>query len=235
MIQMNRKVVEQNPTTFPTQGFSASEMAQIRHVLYRFFATLFLYPNVARLGMIRDVAKGLREESATWDILPYGMALQQMLDLAVGLPAGEHITLEEDFVRLFTVNPVAVPYESVYVDKEGVTRTLIVSHIQSEYLAAGLEMAKGQIEPPDHVAVELEFMAYLVNQELEGLAEGMETETAVSRQRQADFLRRHLKRWYPDFATKVTQATPNVFYDQLVQTAFMFLHHELVLFNLNES
>lgn len=230
------KVAEaEEMSTFPAQDFSAVEMAQIRHILYRLFASSCLYPDAARLETIRGVATSLREESATWSLFPFGEALQQMLDLAAALPAGDNLPLQEEYIRLFAVKPAAVPYESFYVDQEGLARSLVVSTIQADYLAAGLEVAPGRVEPPDHIAVELEFIAYLVNLELKGLEEGAERETAVARQRQVGFLRTHLKRWYPAFAKRVQEAAPDPFYGTLVQAVFMFLHHELATCARHES
>lgn len=205
---------------------------QTRQVMYRFLGALFLYPTRDRLRSARAVADALLQETQWWTHLPFGETAMALFAQAANLDSEDALSLEEEYTRLFQVRPAAVPCESFYTDREGLAYGLIIAHLAGEYQAAGLELAEGIVEPPDHVAVELEFMAFLCDREAESVRDAIACETAVYRDRQRQFLDRHFRRWFPAFARRARSADPAPLYRLTLEATFAFLLHELALFGL---
>ncbi len=75
------------------------------------------------------------------------------------------------------------------------------------YRAFGLEVADDAAERPDHLGMELEFMAVLATKEAYAAAHGETDERcALCRDAQRKFLREHLGRWAPAFARRLARA-----------------------------
>jgi TorA maturation chaperone TorD len=210
-----------------------STFVQVRQVLYRLLGSLFMYPTAERISKIQAAAGALQQERELWTQFLFGEALERLLAHVATLDSREILDLEEEFSRLFQVKPAAVPYESFYTDREGLARGLIAAHIDGEYREAGLELAVNLILPPDHIAVEMEFMAFLCDREVEALSGELPCETSSYRDRQYHFLNKHFRRWFPHFAQKAKAAEPAPLYLLTLEATFAFLHHELALFGLH--
>lgn len=122
----------------------------------------------------------------------------------------------------------APPYGSVYLE-EG-RRLLGDSTIDviTRYREAGVEIAPDQKDVPDHIAIELEFLAYLISMEIEA-GEGEDAQTArAALASQRSFLQDHLAAWVPKFveATKAN-CEPNPFYDALAECTESFVTEDL--------
>ncbi|MFQ5923414.1 MAG: molecular chaperone [Anaerolineales bacterium] len=137
------------------------------------------------------------------------------------------LQIEEEYTALFSVKPEAPPYESFYVDPEGFSRGWIGVNLDSVYSAAGVGVARTNKEPPDHVTVELEFMAYLCSLEAQAFAEQDKAAWARAGRHQAGFLDQHLGLWFAAFARRVREASPGSFYDAVADAADSFIAQEL--------
>ena len=151
---------------------------------------------------------------------------RQMLMVLQGLVEGDLKVLEGEYVRLFLVRPMAPPLESFHVDPERRATGWIVAHISREYLSWELGPSPSLRESPDHVSVELEFMAFLCSLEAnargkEGSTEGLEILKA-----QMAFLDDHLGCWFPSFAQQVAIADRMGVYTSVAKTAAPFIHHD---------
>jgi TorA maturation chaperone TorD len=94
------------------------------------------------------------------------------------------------------------------------------------YQEVGLELAPDFNGTPDHIAVELEFMHFLVVKELDAL-EGVNLDRARNfRQKQRAFLERHLAAWVPDFSRSVAEQAQTVFYQNLAAATRIYIESE---------
>jgi len=120
-------------------------------------------------------------------------------------PVSEELLLE--YSRLF-LGPGGVPcppYGSIYLD--GVLMGPSALDAVRCYRSEDLRVAASWREPPDHIAVELGFMARL-SVVYSSAADANNTSEAARLLRiQAEFLRDHLGRWGPAFAERLRQAT----------------------------
>ncbi|MFQ5942499.1 MAG: molecular chaperone [Anaerolineales bacterium] len=200
------------------------EAARNRQATYRLFAALFLYPSQDRMRELRQLAREFtegRESSLDFSFPP---ELWQLLE---GLPLQNSPKIEEEYTALFSVKPKAPPYESYYVDPEGFSRGWIGVNLDGVYTASGVSVSSTNKEPSDHVAVELEFMAYLCSLEAQAIEDRDESARAHSVRHQAGFLDQHLGLWFSTFARKVREASPNSLYDMVARAADSFIAQQL--------
>ncbi len=135
--------------------------------------------------------------------------------------------LRVDFAQLF-IGPYelqAPPYGSVYLDGERRLMGDSTLEVMKLYEAAGLVLDQEVKEPPDHIAVELEFLSYLISQEAEAL-EKSETEKAMTfGNLKTLFLTKFLRPWVPPFCEHIKKATDNPFYQLLSNCLFTVISH----------
>lgn len=234
MNMQNGKGEGGNPSPFiPPSSLARLELVQVRQVIYQLFGSLFLYPRADRVAALQTVADQLVQDEAVWQSFPFHESWLRLLSLLVDFSEEEQTRVEEEYVRLFTVNPVAIPQESFYKDVEGLARGMIIAHLEQAYRESGLETSPDIAESPDHVAVELEFMAFLCDKETQALQTSLDGEANQLLDQQRAFLCNHLGRWFPQFAKRVKDAEPNWFYGSLIEAAFLFLRHELSLLRIH--
>lgn len=192
-----------------------------RAACYRLFSAAFCLPSEEFFTSddLREFAKLLSELGSG--------ASDAMANMA---EARELVSVDElkiEYTRLF-VGPFALPappYGSVYLD-DG-RRLMGDSTIDAvrRYREVGIEMDPVQHDVPDHIAVELEFMAYLLHLEQVAAADDDAVEKAL--ERQESFLEKHLCAWVPIFAEKVEQDTESAFYHELVGAVSLFVVEDL--------
>ncbi|MFQ5922933.1 MAG: molecular chaperone TorD family protein, partial [Anaerolineales bacterium] len=124
--------------------------------------------------------------------------------------------------------PAAHPYESVYRTPDNRLMGEVTTHVRRAYAEAGLAIADGYHEMPDHVSVELEFMAWLANEEAVASEDSDVDVISFFVERQAAFLQAHLSRWIPEFCHRVVIANKSKFYSRAaaVLAAFVVLDLE---------
>ncbi len=133
--------------------------------------------------------------------------------------------LAVEYARLF-VGPFelkAPPYGSVYLD--GGRRVMGDSTIEVVriYEKAGMVMDKDFKELPDHIAVELEFMYYLIYKEMEALEKSEKDKALAFGEIRNHFFNRFLSPWIPPFCEKIKEKTDNHFYIALADCLSTFV------------
>lgn len=139
--------------------------------------------------------------------------------------------LQVDHARLF-VGPfslLAHPFGSVYMEEGNILMGESTVAVQALYRDAGLDMSGDFKNPPDHIMAELEFYAYLLNQERE--AQGQDDAESVSRFKEIRrrFFADHLGRWGREFASKVISNATTPFYAELGKLTKVALEKESFL------
>ncbi len=163
---------------------------------YRTFSLIFHRPD-------RDFTQYLRSGFLT-DIQCLGdeaiAGFSRFLDEHQGQDDDEFFnTLAVEYTRLFIngmPRATCLPYESVY--REGTVMGASTLAVKARYSQAGLQVLDGFGDLPDHVAVELEFLYYLLDK---GDGEAHDS-----------FLRDHLSQWVPAFSEAIDQNGQLFFY-----------------------
>ncbi|HUW13341.1 MAG TPA: molecular chaperone TorD family protein [Anaerolineae bacterium] len=132
--------------------------------------------------------------------------------------------LESEFARLFVGpgRPVAHPFESVY--REGRTMGECTVDVRRRLAAEGV--APGDNVLPDHVGIELAFMAHLASREASAWETGEPEEALEVLTRQDSFLQTHLLAWLPQFCHRVLVGRPHDFYAGLARQAETFVSED---------
>lgn len=206
----------------PPETVVDSELRLAAEVLYRLFAALFSHPDSASLALLRDpgqqrlavlAADRLREHWGATEIeFGFGEEPQRDLDLRPLFAdlRNHDFRLSDEVVRVFGLTPgrECAPYETDYqANEDPFFRSQEMADAAGFYRAFGVQPGgpDGR-ERPDHVALELEFMALLLTKERmasSGASHTADDHREICRQAQTAFLRDHLAWWTPAFAQAV--------------------------------
>jgi TorA maturation chaperone TorD len=211
------------------------ELARLRHGCYRLFAALLLYPDAERRANLVVAARALQLESDSLAAFAFFAPWQRLLTTLDGLTENEMGEMEDTYVRLFSSHAggaVCQASESCHLDPRGQAAGWIAAQLEHEYAAAGLMLLPTAQELPDHAAVELEFMAFLCDQEAQAwdaaaLAAGLQM-----LERQGAFLEQHLGRWFPTFARHLAVTEGAGLYAVIADAAHTFIYHDQELTTL---
>lgn len=114
------------------------------------------------------------------------------------------------------VSAACPPYETEYINgKLDFQRSNTLADVSGFYRAFGLTGTSQHPERHDHIALELEFMAFLLGMErqaAEGDPRRREQRLSVCREAQSRFLQEHLAWWAPAFAKLLGRQDRSGFY-----------------------
>lgn len=133
--------------------------------------------------------------------------------------------LLKEYSRLF-IGPFqldAPPFGSVYLESGGRLMGASTAEVSDLYRQCGLDLSPDFKNPPDHVAAELEFLAYLYYRENNG-QEAKETD--FFREQRERFLLCHIGAWFPDLDENIKEHSQLDFYCELSQLTRQLLQEE---------
>ena len=121
--------------------------------------------------------------------------------------------LSVDFTHLFhgPKNKI-MPYECIMIGEGTDLRGAATQRVQEFMANVGYSVASESGEQPDHVSVELAFMADLAMREYEAVESEDQVLATRSREIQDRFLEEHLSQWANLFAAKVKDRAQTKFY-----------------------
>jgi TorA maturation chaperone TorD len=133
--------------------------------------------------------------------------------------------LSVEYARLFLgpFETQAPPYGSLYLNGERKVMGDSTMEVIRFYEEAGLSRDKDFMDLPDHIAVELEFMSYLIYKEAEALEKSDFAAALDMIKKQKSFLDQFLGRWIMEFCEKIKASTDNGFYLALAGCASLFV------------
>lgn len=194
-----------------------------RQVLYAVLSASYLTPPSTQLATIvssdhfADAARALRGKAAC--------------DFAAGVreaAAGNPLAgaLEAEHTSLFVLPSGAVPHESFYLDENKRLGGRITAGVQQCYDHAHAYTTRECLELPDHIGVELEFMAFLCDLEEQLWAIPDPAGAAKCLEIQRSFLDEHLLRWYRPLCEKVQGEASLELFRSLARLTMEFLESE---------
>lgn len=179
-----------------------------------------------------------RIEKASWkeliDALTQEMTIFSNDEIGKGLQVLSQFTdedieeLEFEFNRLF-VGPnqlVVSPYESTYRNTERVIMQSETIAVRRFYEKAGLVLAKKNINPDDHIALELEFVCYLLENSLED---------ATYYEFYQEFLKAHLFHWIEAHCALILENSENTIIKGISIILQGLIEEEKVLMEVNKD
>jgi TorA maturation chaperone TorD len=154
--------------------------------------------------------------------------LEEVLEAADSEAVLERLAV--DFCKLFiTSGSGGSPHESVHVRRPGRNsqKPLLwgdpASEVKDLYREAGFELDEGARQLPDALAVELEFMERLSQQEGAALEEGCSGEVQRLQELQRRMLTEHLAQWVPDYGRNLRSQAGTAFYRAMLDLAAEFV------------
>ena len=190
------------------------EVEEYRAVVYKVLSNCYYLPVQETLDHLRDL------EAALSQICP-----EAVTDVASMRQEADLDRLKIDFSQLF-VGPfklLAAPYGSVYLEGQRAVMGALTIDAEKRYREAGLDIAGGLNDAPDHIAVELEFLYFLIYKEIEALGNGDADGAAEWLKRQQSFLNRHVGIWGEDFSIAVEHGAKTAFYRHLARATRLFI------------
>jgi TorA maturation chaperone TorD len=191
-------------TLSPTDQSEATDLA--RECVYRFLSVIVAGPYSANWESVLR-AENLDLVIQAWQWLQPDADGLEMRYLVEPLGAShEVLRAQYDCVFGLVVPKECPPYEfEYYPSQETFGRSQQMADVAGFYRAFGIEEAQSSPERPDYLALELEFMAFLLlKQRLALAANDHDPEVAeqaeVCESALRDFFRDHLAWWLPAFA-----------------------------------
>jgi len=211
-------------------------MAPARRDLYRFLSAAFLAAPAPEL-----LAKARDEEFlaalAEWfsaEVVEKFQRAGQTMETAEFSQAAHR-----EFTQLFLVpgGQYLAPYESVFRDRREIEGREIAGlllgpsavAVQQWYRLAALEISEEFKELPDHIGLELHYLAYLCAREQEFADSGDAGKQTRAREMQRDFLKAHVLTWLPDLAQKIQANASIPLYPAIAGMAVEFCCGQLAL------
>jgi DMSO reductase family type II enzyme chaperone len=131
-------------------------------------------------------------------------------------------SFQSEYIRLFQVGGRSGPPCPLHAGHYSNDRLRTLETLVRFYNFFGVQTEQGLM--PDHVSVQLEFLAYLVERESEAESHS-DRKSAV--RAQVDFLRGHLQNWWPRLNAKLKPQRPVAFYRSLAEATSKFLISDL--------
>ena len=178
---------------------------------YKLLSECYYLPDNALIQKIVDITQTNQFFAELCNCIPSGFELE---------------SLKIDYTQLF-VGPfklLAPPYGSFYFEDSRIMGESTID-VRNWYEKEGLDVVIK--DAPDHIAMELEFMYYLIAKQTQATNEENLQNIQLYQQKQKTFLYSHLARWVPEFAENVQKYAQTEFYKKLAQLTEMFIQKDL--------
>ncbi|MBX0311501.1 MAG: molecular chaperone TorD family protein [Sulfurihydrogenibium sp.] len=131
--------------------------------------------------------------------------------------------LNVDYTTVFILN--AYPYESVFMNDEGYINPTPTNPTLQFYLEHGYEidLNKTRVLSPDHIAVELEFMITLIQEQLKAYSMNDQEGEKKALNLQKEFMENHILQWAPIYLMAARDMCETPFYYDVCQMALDFI------------
>ncbi len=140
--------------------------------------------------------------------------------------------LAVEYTRLFLGPGKHVqPYAAIYLGGAGASLCGPATVWARDFMErAGFTLTPEHHGLPDHVSVELEFMAGMAEREARAIEDSDIEAAAQCRRIQKEFLQDHLGRWLPEFCGRAAEHAELTFYREMARLAGRFIESEAEFF-----
>ncbi|GMU54037.1 MAG: hypothetical protein AMXMBFR33_31830 [Candidatus Xenobia bacterium] len=189
-------------------------MTNERIELFRLLAAALSYPTREMRERVTALGEALRGHRPELDAL---------------------LALEPDegfYLRLFESQVAASPHETEYGLNRTTRKPIELADIAGFYRAFGVETRQDMV---DHMAAELEFLAYLLIKEAYAEEQGWEEPRKITARAYASFLEDHAGRWLDFLAERVDSVAPGSFYALATRLAARLVGEEVARLGLEPA
>ncbi len=133
--------------------------------------------------------------------------------------------LAVEYSALFIQPGSFPPYESVF--KKGRHLAEPADQVEIIYQLNGFNYrSQWPSLFPDHLGLEMNFVASLLDSQIKALEKGLTEDAKRLEDTRAEFMKKHLCQWGPQYMEKIAEMTSDPFYNPLVNFARAFLESE---------
>lgn len=188
---------------------SMADLAALRQMSYSLMSAVFFGDLRETADLISDTASEVLAVSDWAADMSFYPDLAEFLRAFGELDSESYSEVESQYQRLFGPTPSSasssVPLNETSYLVPGAEETgWVLASVERHYSSAGIESTPASGNVPDHIAVELEFIAFLCGREAEAWAGDDFKEARRMQDRQRRFLDQHLSKWIPIFVREVT-------------------------------
>jgi len=191
-----------SPTATQDRSVSASERSRV----YSLLATALAYPTETGTEGILAAVSG--------EAFSYPDAVSALLGELSAILTDDIDTLKRAHQRLFPqVESRETPgYETAYRGSEIFNQAAIMADIAGFYRAFGLAVGGSLRERPDHVTVELEYLAFLCFKEAVAVDNDEYDQADICADAERSFLTDHLGDWGPELGRRLDRHSDHAFF-----------------------
>lgn len=207
--------------------------AELEKLISNRGSTYGLLARIYRMEVEQELLEQMARMSLPVEVdLPEISEGYRMLNCFLEHRTGNTLTdLAVDYARIFlgagATGNRTYPYESVYTSPDRLVMQDARDQVLKLYREEGLGRAEEEFnEPEDHIALELEFMAYLCQKTTEALKDGNNGCALGYLQKQKDFIEEHLIPWVPPFCNDVQRLAQGDFYKAVAKITIGYLSME---------
>lgn len=215
MLPERSKRISDKPPLDRESSALKTETARSRSNIYRLLSALFM------AEVTPDLLNALNSEEMLKGLQDLGVEMEKVLGDQNSDLLGD---LAEEYAALFIVPGGISPHESVRL--HGMLNQKPSWDVEKFYQKCGLVIKDDCHILPDHIGMELEFMAYLAGKEADATQSGKETESAQWAGLQEEFFRNHIAPWTFDFLRDMKRLAYHPFYHGVASLALRFLETE---------
>jgi TorA maturation chaperone TorD len=113
----------------------------------------------------------------------------------------------------------------MYLDDKDRVMGKSTMEVKNRYAEEGLDICLKEV--PDHIAIELEFMYFLIFKELEATKVNDFDNASRYQEKQRTFLENHLGAWVPDFTDKIEANSQTEFYKNIARITKYFIDSDI--------
>ncbi len=220
----------------PSQAADAIDLAYSRAALYSALAIGFQPPAQDRLDRLLTPESKACLSRAAAELYPsYGRSLAAAIDAFPDAAAATGVELAARHRRLFghTARGLIPPYETEYGNEALFQQPQELGDLMGFYRAFGLCLKDTTNERPDHVSCEFEFLMFLALKEAYALEHDEPETLEETRKAEKLFLRDHLARFLPTFASKLSREDAAGFYGRLAEICLCVVTAECSRWNVD--
>lgn len=172
-----------------------------------------------------ELLKKLKDPALLSVLAGLGLKIGAYLDSKPLKKLVEELAVEYTYLFLGPGKHV-YPYESAYTPGGGQHSLKASAEIKRIIQSTGLDYHPDFTSQPDHISVELEFMARLTQGEAEAREKGLSKKTKEFLQFEGKFLKEHLSSWTEEFLDQITKTARLLFYPEVAKLTSGYLTFE---------
>lgn len=198
-----------------------AQIARQRSDAYRLLAVCFYEPDK---DMFVEENLCLNLAGLMDDISPPAAEACRRMDVSLKENSQEELLVEYSALFLGPFNAPAQPYGSVHLEQERLLMGDSTMEVQRIYAESGVK-PEGE-GPPDHIAIELEFMSFLESRLVQAFSEGNQVDLVDYSNIRGNFFNRLLASWTTAIAEALIKYADLEFYRSLGQCLNAFIAAE---------